>query len=150
MLKRLLIVLLAASVLGGCSSSATEQLDMGGLDGVWILETFDDQRVNVDVNSAGTPWIEIDGTIEGSGGCNDFTMDRFELEGSELKPCETFSTLVRCLTDDPARDPMAAETALLAVLGEDSIAVEMAESTMTWRASGSELSFIRTDSRPDQ
>jgi hypothetical protein len=45
---------------------------------------------------------------------------------------------------------MVAETALLAVLGEDSIAVEIAESTMTWRASGSELSFSRADSRPDQ
>jgi heat shock protein HslJ len=150
MLKRFLTVLVAASVLGGCTSSATEQLDKGDLDGVWILETFDDQRVDVDMNSAGTPWIRIDGTIEGSGGCNDFTMNSFELDDSQLKPGETFSTLVGCLTDDPAHDLMAAETALLAVLGEDSIAVEIAGSTMTWRTSGSELSFIRADSRPDQ
>lgn len=141
--------LLAAIVLAGCSSSATGQLDLEDLQGIWILETFDSQRVDVDVNSAGTPWIEINGAIEGSGGCNTFTMESFELDGNELHPGETLSTLAACLSEVPANDLMAAEEALHAVLSKDSISIELAGSTMRWSAGGTELSFKGTDVLPD-
>lgn len=148
MTKGLLAVLLAGAI-GGCASSPAVQLDAGELQGVWILEALDGQPVEDNVNSAGTPWIEIDGAIGGSGGCNTFTMNSFELAGSELMPGDTFSTLAACLSDNPASDLMAAEEALNDVLGEDSISVEFVGSSMTWNAGGTELSFMRTDIPPE-
>lgn len=138
----------AGSLLAGCSSTSTVQLDLEDVQGIWTMTSFDGQAVVVDVNTAATPWIEIDGTIAGSGGCSEFTTDGFELEGTKLILGDTFSSLVACLSEDSA-DLMATENALATVLGEGSISVGIAGQTMTCKAGGTELSFNKSEVQPD-
>jgi hypothetical protein len=95
---RLSTLVVIAALLSGCGESPA-----GEIEGVWLLESFNvegaDVSVEIGVNAARQPWVEIGNELFGNLGCNDFseTGDATpRYENGVLVTEEVFANLALC------------------------------------------------------
>ena len=132
-------------------TTTTVGLSRSSIEGVWVLESFEvdgiDQVVEVGVNTASMPWIEITtSALGGSGGCNSFGRS-YTLSGGLLVPGEGYTTAVGCVG---SRDVMAAENAFFGLLSssEGGVRVVAADGVMEWSAGDTRLVFSSVEALP--
>ena len=136
---RALRTLLGMTVsLASCSGSG-----VASIDGVWILESFSEDGEQIDVeigvNAAEQPWVEINEFLSGSFGCNGFGTpheDTHTFSSGLLQPGEVFSSMAGCFADGEGVDLMAAEEAFRGVIRDhpEGIGVEVSGGRMIWTA----------------
>ncbi len=112
--------------------------------GIWILESFSSggspQAVEVDVNTAQLPWVDLDETVQGQAGCNRFGAQSVEWSNGRLFASEVSSTAMYCGLDGDQL--MRAEFALTGALTDPAgVDVNVDGNTMTWRSGNIELVF---------
>ena len=152
---RLVLVLApltAASLLSACGA---DDASGGGesIVGIWALESFElDGRVvdvEVGVNAAQVPWMEVDEELQGNAGCNSFGGPYLFTDGV-LVPFEILMTAAACLSDDPAVDVMATEDAFRQMLWDrtSGIEVRLQENHMEWVEGDNRLHFVSIPEPP--
>jgi heat shock protein HslJ len=141
---------IGALLLAGCTSPG---LDGGSIEGIWRLESFSvggaTEQVELGVNTASQPWIDIGERLTGKAGCNRFGS-AYSYENGTLFGGEGERTAALCVGEDSNQDLMKVEELFMDTLWDSpvGIRVEVAEDTMTWRAGNVELSFRSTPAPP--
>ncbi len=129
-----------------------EDTEALSFEGLWLLDSFEvdgvRHQVDVGLNAARHPWIEIDRVLDGSTGCNRFGGD-YTFSDGVLFPGEVIMTAAACVESDGA-DLMATERVFTDALwvGENAITVVVDGDTMTWIMGDTTLVFVAADEIP--
>ncbi|MCL1692274.1 MAG: META domain-containing protein [Actinomycetia bacterium] len=123
-----------------------------GLDGVWVLDSYDVlgkfTHVEVGVNTALPPTIDIGSTITGNTGCNDFTAygDSFKVNGEPQIFDEVVATEALCGGADAEGLMLTPNVFREAMRNPAGMRVSSVDQTMQWLVNGSTfLFFVRDD-----
>lgn len=129
-------------VLAGCSTANTETPDISG---VWVLESFSEdgttKPVEVGVNAANQPWIQIADDVVAELGCNDFrSFDRhpYTYDDGILFIAEGLMSATACAGENG--DLMKTDDLLSNAIRAGARARREGDQ-MTWTFEGAELSF---------
>jgi hypothetical protein len=143
-------VLAAACGTDGSGREAEEQAVASALEvvgGRWWLAAIEigDARemVEAGANTSGMPWVEINGSLAGFGGCNGFQSRDATLFDWVLEPGEVVTQAVLCRGSDGS-DVMRVERIVHGVLSRGSVQVEVAGEEMTWTSGATRLLFTRS------
>ena len=160
MVRSAIIVALAV-LLAGCGAAESESVagNNTSIEGVWLLESFAEdgvqEQVQIDVNTAQQPWLEISATaMTGKAGCNSFDVyeedqDSYTYEDQTLILGQSSINAAGCMSEN-GNDLMAVEELFTNFLWQhpDGIDVETVGDQMIWRADDLELFFRSTPGRP--
>jgi len=144
---RLAAVLLALTMVAGCTTFATD--GGGDLRGVWLFESYTESGVPVEVqegvNAVSQPYMVIDGNqVTGESGCNGFGGDIEYMDGV-LHPGEMIFEAAGCVPETLMDTEMAFQD--LVWSGEE-IQVSFEDITMTWEGAETSMTFVSADEPP--
>ena len=125
---------------------------LAGIDGVWILDSFSVDgaytAVDVGVNAATLPTIEIGETTAGNTGCNNFTVygDGFAFQDSPVVLDEVVVNAGSCDDEDGTGLMLTPSVFREAMWNPAGIMVSSVDDTMQWLIDGNTLLFfVRND-----
>ena len=135
------------------TSTTTVEVTLESIEGIWVLESFsiagDKQSVEVGVNTAQQPWVEIgESRIAGNLGCNRFDAGHREppTMAAGLLTVGGVSRSAALCGDGPG-GVMAVETVFIEMMTDENsrITVAMTDGDMTWSSGETVLSFVWAD-----
>jgi hypothetical protein len=145
MAARLMALVAITALLNGCVESSEQEIQ-----GVWLLESFNvdgaDASVEIGVNTARQPWVEIGTDLFGNAGCNDFSESRDDphsYENGTLVIGEIFNNMAFCGELDGTLMMVEEVFSKVMAQGQSGIRVSTTGDQMTWNAGGTSLSFVR-------
>jgi hypothetical protein len=127
------------------------------LQGFWVLESLEvagvEIQVEVGVNAARTPWVEIGDLLSGSLGCNDFrefSDAPYVVSDGVLIPGEMMFTAMLCSAPDGTGDVMMIERMLQGAMSRSraGFQVKVVSSGMAWVEGDTRLVFSRVTGPP--
>jgi heat shock protein HslJ len=146
-----LLALLLAVTVTGCSV-LNRQPNEEVLFGSWRVESIDDERIAVGVNTSEWPTVEFsrsddDNMASGSLGCNQWDS-YFDFDGQQLEFRNGSSTAMECLFGDGPADgeqnrAMRVEILLSEILFPGPLMVNLDGATLILMAGNSEVKLVR-------
>ena len=151
-MKRLSWAALLVFALAACTDTGAG----GNIEGVWMLTSFETggeaHDVAIGANTEEQPWVQLDGEMTGSLGCNGFGGG-YTYSNGVLTPLEVFSELRGCFGETLDDDAMMTTEVLIQgafLWSGGSIGVSVSNEIMTWSAGASSLTWTRIDAPPSE